>query len=140
MRDIRSALDKAHGKAPGANHVEARFIKALPAPIKWLLVHSYRGLLRGAPPPMHWRDAHIGLSPKVPGSTKLDDYRPIALGQLDMKLLTGPLTEQITEVLMRHSVVSDWQQWALPGSNTALPPVHGAAAAPAGETQLRLLL
>ena len=34
-----------------------------------------------------------------------------------MKLLTGRLTERITEVLTRHGVVSDWQQGALPGSN-----------------------
>ena len=121
MQDLKSALDKADGKAPGPNHVEARFIKALPAPIQWLLVHSYRAILRGAPPPMHWRDAHIWLSPKVPGSATLDDYRPIALGQLDMKLLTGPLTQRITEVLTRHRVVSDWQQGALPGSNTGPP-------------------
>ena len=121
MQDLKSALDKADGKAPVPNHVEARFIKALPAPVQWLLVHSYRAILRGAPPPMHWRDAHIWLSPKVPGSARLDDYRPIALGQLDMKLLTGPLTQRITEVLTRHGVVSDWQQGALPGSNTGPP-------------------
>ena len=70
---------------------------------------------------MHWRDAHIWLSPKVPGSARLDDYRPIALNQLDMKLLTGPLTQRITEVLTRHGLVSDWQQGALPGSNTGPP-------------------
>ena len=70
---------------------------------------------------MHWRDAHIWLSPKVPGSARPDDYRPIALGQLDMKLLTGPLTQRITEVLTRHGVVRDWQQGALPGSNTGPP-------------------
>ena len=121
MQDLKSALDKADGKAPGPNHVEARFLKALPAPIQGLLVHSYRAILRGAPPPMHWRDAHIWLSPKVLGSARLDDYRPIALGQLDMKLLTGPLTQRITEVLTRHGVVSDWQQGALPASNTGPP-------------------
>ena len=118
MQDLQPALHKADGKAPGTNHVEARFIKALPAPVQWLLLHSYRAILRGAPPPMHWRDAHIWLSPKVMGSAILDNYRPIALGQLDMKLLTGPLTQRITEVLTRHGVVSDWQQMALPGSNT----------------------
>ena len=118
MQDLQSAWDKADGKVPGPNHVEARFIKALPAPVQWLLVHSYRAILRGTTPPMHWRDMHIWLSPKVPGSARLDDYRPIALGQLDMKLLTGPLTQRITEVLTRHGVVSDWQQGALPGSNT----------------------
>ena len=59
MQDLQSALDKADGKAPGPNHVEARLIKALPAPVHWLLVHSYRAILRGAPPPMHWRDAQL---------------------------------------------------------------------------------
>ena len=113
------ALDKADGKAPGPNHVAARFIKALPAPVQWLLVHSYRAILRGAPPLMHWRD--VWLSPKVPGSARLDNYRPIALGQLDMKLLTGPTTQCITEVLTRHGVAGDRQQGALPGSNTGPP-------------------
>ena len=121
MQDLQSALDKADGKAPGPDHVEARFIKALPAPVQWLLVHSYKAILRGAPPAMHWRDAHIWLSAKVPGSARLDDYRPIALGQLDMELLTGPLTQRITEVLTRNGMVSDWQQAALPGSNTRPP-------------------
>ena len=31
IQDLQSALDRADGKAPGPNHVEARFIKALPA-------------------------------------------------------------------------------------------------------------
>ena len=101
--------------------MEAPLIKALPAPVQWLLVHSYRAILCGAPPPMHWRDTHIWLSPKVPGSARLDDSRPIALGELDMKLLTGPLTQRITEVLTQHGVVSDWQQGTLSGSSTAPP-------------------
>ena len=109
MQDLQSALDKADGKAPGPNHVVARFIKALPAPVQWLPVHSYRVILRGVPPPMHWGEAHIWRSPEVPGSARLDDYRPIALGQLDMKLLTGPISQRITEVLTQHGVVSNWQ-------------------------------
>ena len=121
MQDLRSALNKDDSKAPGPNHVEASFMKALPAPVQWLLVHSYRAILRGTPSPMHKRDAHIWLSRKVPGSAKLDDYWPIALGQLDMKLHTGPLTQRITEVLTGHGVVSDWQQGAVPSSNTAPP-------------------
>ena len=119
MQDLRSALDKADGKAPGPNNVKARFIKTLPAAVQWLLVHSYRAIVRGAPLPMHWRDAHIWLSPKVPGSARLDNYRSIVLGQLDIELLTGPLTQHITKVLTPQGVVSDWQQGALSGSNTA---------------------
>ena len=125
MQNLQSALDKADGKASGPNHVEARFIKDRLAPLQLLLVHSYRAILRGGPPPMHWRDAHIWLSHKVPGSAGVDNYRPIALGQLDMKLLTGPLAQRITEVLTGHRVVSDWQPGALPGSNTG-PPVFMA--------------
>ena len=118
---LRSALDKAYGKTRGTNDVEARFIKALLAPIHWLLVYSCRAILCGAPSLNHWRDADIWLRSNVPGSAKLDDYRPIALGQLDMKLLTGPVTQRITEVLTRHGVVSDGQQGALPSSNTGTP-------------------
>ena len=117
MQDLPSALDNADGKAPGPNHVEARFIKALLVPVQLLLVHSYPAILRGAAPRMHWRDAHMWLRHKVPDSARLDDYRPIALGQLDIKLLTGPLTQRITGVVTRHGVVSDWQPGALPGSN-----------------------
>ena len=87
MQDLQSSLDKADGKAP-------RFIKALSVPVQCLLVHSYRAIFRGTPPPMHWRDAHIWLSSKVPGHARLDDHWPIALGQLDMKLLTGLLTQR----------------------------------------------
>ena len=99
MQDLQSELDKPDRKARSPNQVEARFIKALPAPVQWLLVHSYRAILRGAPPPAHRREAHIRLSLKRPGSVKLDSYRPIALGQLDIQLLTHPLTQQIMEVL-----------------------------------------
>ena len=51
----------------------------------------------------------------------LNDYLPIALGQLHMRLPTGCLTQRITGVLTRHGVVSDWQQGALPSSNIGHP-------------------
>ena len=38
-----------------------------------------------------------------------------------MKLLTAPPTQRITAVLTPHEVVSDWQQGALPRSNTSPP-------------------
>ena len=65
MQDLRSTLDNADGKTPGPSHVEARFIKALSAPIKGLLVDSYQAILRSAPPPMHWRDMRTsGSAPR----------------------------------------------------------------------------
>ena len=101
---IRAGQGRWQG--PGPNEVEARFIMALPTPVQWLLVYSYRTILCGAPLPMQWRDAHISLS--------------TALAQVDRKLLKGLLSQRMMEVLTRHGVVSDWQQGALPGSNTGL--------------------
>ena len=47
-------------------------------------------MLKDASPTTHSQDAQIWLSPKAPGSAKLDDYGPIALSQLHMKLLLAP--------------------------------------------------
>ena len=142
MQDLQSVLDKADGKAPGPNHVEACCIKALPAPVQWLLVHSYWAILRGAPPPMHWRDAHIWLSPKVPGSARLDDYRPIVNSP-------GPAGREAAHGAP-HRVHQGGAHTARSGQRLATrgpprlqhrpSPAHGAAAAPTGKAQLRLLL
>ena len=90
MQDLQSALDKADGKAPGANHVEARFIKALPAPVQWLLVHSYLAILRGAPPPVHWRDPHIWLSPKGTGLRQTGRLQANSPGPAGHEAAHGP--------------------------------------------------
>ena len=71
MRDLQFALDRADRKTPGPNHLEARFNKALPALVQWLLVHCYWAILRSALPLTHGRAADSWLSPKVPHS-KLD--------------------------------------------------------------------
>ena len=80
MRDLQLALYKADGKAPGPNHIEACFIKALPVPVQWLLIHSYWSIHRSTLPPAHCQHAHIWLSSKILGSAKLDDYQPIVPG------------------------------------------------------------
>ena len=144
MQDLQSVLDKADGKAPGPNHVEARFIKALPAPVQWLLVHSYQAILRGAPPPMHLRDAHIWLSPKVPGegtglcqTGRLQAHTP---GPAGHEAAHGP-----PHPAHHGSAHMAWSGQRLaargpPWLQHRPPTVHGAAAAPAGKAQLRFLL
>ena len=133
MQDLRSALDKADGKAPGPSHVETRLNKAHPAPVQWLFVHSYLAILHGAPPPKHWGDAHIWLSPEVPGSARLDDYRPIALGRLDMKLLTGSLTARASR---RCSHDTEWSATGSRGPSPApipAPPFSWRSGSSSGE-------
>ena len=64
---------------------------------------------------------HIWFSSNVPVSAKLHSYWGIALCRLDMKVLTGWLTNRILEVLTRYGVVMDWQPGALPAYNTLSP-------------------
>ena len=73
MPNLQPPQAKADGKALSPKNIAARFIKALLGPVQWLLVQSYPASLRGAPPHTNWRDAHIGLRPKVPGFAKLQD-------------------------------------------------------------------
>ena len=121
MQDLRSALDKAVGKAPGPNQVAARFMEALPACCP---VAPCR-LLWGHPPRRPAADGLEG-SPRLarPGGAglrqtgRLPAHSP---GPTGHEAAQRPLTQRITEVFTRQGVVSDWQQGALPGSNTAPP-------------------
>ena len=75
---LQSALDKADWQGPGPQPHGGSLHQSPPSspPSSPPLVHSYRAILPGVLPPTYWRDAHIWLSPKVPGSAKLDDYHP----------------------------------------------------------------
>ena len=59
--------------------------------------------------------------PKGPATGNLDEYRPIALGQQDMRMLMTPLVRRFTAVLARKGSAADWQFGAMPGSTAAAP-------------------
>ena len=86
-----------------------------------LLVHAYRAILRGADVPKTWHEAIIWLMPKGTATSNLDEYRPIALGQQDMRMLMTPLLRRFTAVLARKGLAADWQFGAMPGSTAAAP-------------------
>ena len=54
--------------------------------------------------------------PKGTATGNLDEYRPIALGQQDMRMLMTPLMRRFTAVLARKGLAVDWQFGAMPGS------------------------
>ena len=84
-----------------------------------LLVHAYRAILRGADVPESSREAIIWLMPKDTGTGNLDKYRPIALGQQDMRMLMTSLMRRFTAVLARKGLAAEWQFGAMPGSTAA---------------------
>ena len=82
-------------------------------------MHAYRAILRGADVPESWHEAIIWLMPKGTATGNLDEYRPIALGQQDMRMLMTPLMRRFTAVLARKGLAADWQFGAMPGSTAA---------------------
>ena len=106
MQDLKDAVRQAvaDDKAPGSNRVTAALIAELPEPVQGLLVHAYRAILRGADVPESWHEAIIWLMPKGTATGNLDEYRPIALGQQDMRMLMTPLMRRFTAVLARKGL------------------------------------
>ena len=123
MQDLKDAVRQAvaDDKAPGSNRVTTALIAELPEPVQGLLVHAYRAILRGADVPESWHEAIIWLMPKGTATGNLDEYRPIALGQQDMRMLMTPLMRRFTAVLARKGLAADWQFGAMPGSTAAAP-------------------
>ena len=123
LQDLKDAVRQAvaDDKAPGSNRVTAALIAELPEPVQGLLVHAYTAILRGADVPESWHEAIIWLMPKGTATGNLDEYRPIALGQQDMRMLMTPLMRRFTAVLARKGLAADWQFGAVPGSTAAAP-------------------
>ena len=110
LQDLKDAVRQAvaDDKAPGSNRVTAALIAELPEPVQGLLVHAYRAILRGAEVPESWHEAIIWLMPKGTATGNLDEYRLIALGQQDMRMLMTPLMRRFTAVLARKGLAADW--------------------------------
>ena len=84
-------------------------------------MHAYRAILRGADVPESWHKAIMWPMLKGTATGNLDEYRPIALGQQDMRMLMTPLMRRFTAVLARKGLAADWQFGAMPGSTAAAP-------------------
>ena len=123
LQDLKDAVKQAvaDDKAPGSNRVTAALKAKLPEPVQGLLVHAYRAILRGADVQESWHEAIIWLMPKGTATGNLDECRPIALGQQDMRMLMTPLKRRFTAALARRGLAADWQFGAMPGSTAAAP-------------------
>ena len=109
LQDLKDAVKQAVAgdKALGSNRVTAALVAELPEPMQGLLVHAYRAILRGVEVPESWHEAIIWMMPKGTATGNLDAYRPISLGQQDMRMLMTPLMRRFTAVLARKGVAAD---------------------------------
>ena len=86
-------------------------------PLKLLLVQANRAILRGVAPPKDWKDTRVFLLPKGEDEGYLDRYRPLALGQTDMKLLLQPVLRRFMAILSKRKVASEAQHGSLQGAS-----------------------
>ena len=123
LQDLKDPVKQAvaDDKAPGSNRVTAALIAELPEPVQGLLVHANRAIPRGGDVPESRHEDIIWLMPKGTATGNLEEYRPIALGQQDMRMLMTPLMRRLTAVLARKGLAVDWQSGAMPGSTAAAP-------------------
>ena len=123
LQDLKDAVKQAvaDDKALGSNRVTAALIAELREPVRGLLVHANRAILRRADVPESWHEAIIWLMPKGTATGNLDEYRPIAPGQQVMRMLMTPLMRRFTAVLARKGLAADRQFGAMPRSTAAAP-------------------
>ena len=92
LQDLKDAVKQAvaDDRAPGSNRVTAALIAELPKPVQGLPVHPYRAIVRSAEVAQSWHEGTIRLMPKGTATGNLDTYKPIVLGQHDMRMLMIP--------------------------------------------------
>ena len=141
LQDLKDAVKQAvaDDKAPVSNRVTAALIAELPEPVQGLLVHAYRAILRAADVPDSWHEATIWLMPKGTATGNLHEYRPIVLGQQDMRMLMTPLMWRFTAVLARKALAADWQFGAMPHSTAAAPVFLAQRRLPRGQEENHVL-
>ena len=115
MEDLEESITAALGKAPGPKRLSGELLQSLPAPLKLLLVCANRAILRGATPPKDWKNAIVFLLPKGEDEGYLDRYRPLALGQTNMKMLLRPILRCFMSIQSKYKVVSEAQHGSLHG-------------------------
>ena len=120
LQDLKDAVKQAVGDDKAAGPIGSRQVLAeLRESVQGLLVHAYRAILRGAEGTESWHEAIIWLMLKGTATGNFDAYRPIALGQQDMRMLMTPLVRRFTAVPARKGLAADWQFGAMPGSTAA---------------------
>ena len=125
IADVDKVVNDAivEDKATCSNCATIRLLQAFPHLLQHLVVATFRAILAGAHPPEPWKEALMWLLPKSTLIGYLDAYRPIALGQQDMRMLMAPLMRRFTAVWRKEGWSCDW---CYTRSLASSPHFHGA--------------
>ena len=89
----------ATGKAPGSSHICNELLKYCGPALGGCLAMFYNKCLKSGFVPSEWREARIVPIPKVPGSRRISDHRPISLTDVLRKTFERCILEPLRRVI-----------------------------------------
>ena len=106
--ELRTALGKAHGTAPGPDQIHYQILKHLPEASFQCPLKVFNNIWETGEFPPSWREATI-ISIAKPGKDSKDpnDYRPIALTRCICKTMEGMINDRLVWYLESSSLIME---------------------------------
>ena len=107
-------------KSPGPDQIHPRILKEAKCSIVKPLTLIFRKSLDSGQLPAGWKTAHISAIFKKGQKNRAENYRPVSLTSIVVKLLEGIIREHITAHMKQHHLFSTAQFGFLSGRSTVL--------------------
>ena len=123
LEELTTVINEApKNKATGPNGISNELIQHIPAPSLDILLQLFNACLRLEQVPKQWLAANIWAIPKKERyDNNLNNTRPITLIDHSRKLFTKLLTNRLSNILLRHQILSSKNHAALPFQSTLRP-------------------
>ena len=110
LKELKTALEKAHDSCPGSDKVHYQFLKHLPFTSISILLNIFNDVWQSGDFPSSWKEALVIPIPK-PGKDSSDpnNYRPIALTSCLCKTLERMVNTRLVWFLERNNLIVDVQ-------------------------------
>ena len=110
LKELKTALKKAHDSCPGSDKVHYQFLKHLPFTSISILLDIFNDVWQSGDFPSSWKEALVIPIPK-PGKDSSDpnNYRPIALTSCLCKTLERMVNTRLVWFLERNNLIVDVQ-------------------------------
>ena len=110
LKELKTALEKAHDSCPGSDKVHYQFLKHLPFTSISILLDIFNDVWQSGDFPSSWKEALVIPIPK-PGKDSSDpnNYRPIALTSCFCKTLERMVNTRLVWFLERNNLIVDVQ-------------------------------
>ena len=112
------------GKATGLDNISAKLLKAAPSAISSLLTHIFNLSLETATVPSEWKSARVTPIHKDGPKTDVNNYRPISVIPVVMKILERAVHDQVYTYLTENSLLCHNQSGFRKAHSTSTTLLH----------------